>query len=309
MLGKLVGERLSRVGHRIAAEPGLPARHVDPVERDAGLGLAAGDAEADVGVARRTEHRPANGAAHSVGTVEVRPAAHHARNRVVGLLTPVRGVVRVGPVGARHPLPDVPRQVERTGRRCPSRVSSSRSRPADPGGENATRRVGRLVSPRPEPIVAAPRCSLPLRLGGKPCARPLAKGLRVVPRHVGDRSLVLATRARPCDRKPTPGGSGERAVLPIRHRDPAELECRERDRMARLLVRVGWIRASRVTPHQEGPCRHGHPLDPRRHAVAVGWKAGCQFTDASSQSMGSRAAADGEMRSTIDGHAGGLWLT
>ena len=213
MLGELVGERLTQVRHRIAAEHGIAGRHIDPVERKPGVGLDADDAKADVGVACGSEHGPASRAADSVGAVEVRPSAHDARNRVVGLLTPVRGVVRVGPVGARHPLPDVSSHVVRTGRRCPARVGSRRRRPADAGGEHASGCVRRLVSPRPEPIVAAPRCSLPLRLGGKSRSGPLAKGLRVMPRHVRDRSFVLPTRARPRERQLTAGSSGKGAVL------------------------------------------------------------------------------------------------
>ena len=288
MPGKLVGERLARVGHRIAAEHGLAGRHIDPVERKPGLGLAADDAEADVGVAGGSEHRPASRAAHSVGAVEVRPAAHDARNRVVGLLTPVRGVVGVGPVGTRHPLPDVPGQVERTGRRCPARVGARTRRPADPGGEDASGRVGRLVSPRPEPIVAAPRGSLPLRLGRKSRARPLAEGLRVVPRDVGDRSC-RPPRPRRATRAATDGrwrrqtrGTG-RFVTGIRLSWNAASETEWRG----CSSGSGGYAPAGSLPIRNGPAGTRRHSIPARHAVAVRSDVACQFTVASSQSTGS----------------------
>ena len=71
-------------------------------------------------------------------------------------------------------------------------MQPDRRGPADALPEGRARRVGELVAPRPEPVVAAAGGRLPLDLGRQPHAVRGAERLRLVARDVRQRHAVVA---------------------------------------------------------------------------------------------------------------------
>ena len=155
---------------------------------------------------------------------------------------------RSGAVG--RPLPDVAGQVERAARRGSRRMQPGRRRPADALPEGRARRVGKLVAPGPEPVVAAAGGRLPLDLGRQPHAVRGAERLRVGARDVRQRHAVVA-----------------------RHRRAADPEALDRDDPPRRLVLVRRIVARRgrspsgTAPPGSAPSRSRD--DGQRHRAAV----------------------------------------
>ena len=124
-------------------------------------------------------------------------------------------------------------------------MQPDRRRIADPGSEGGARGIGRLVAPRPEPVVAAARRGLPFGLGWKPHAGPVAERLRLVTRDIGDGPVVMTVAV----------------VLRVRHGHAPDPERVERDQAPRRLVLVRRVGGRRVLPHRERPGRDPHPVD------------------------------------------------
>ena len=139
---------------------------VDPVED--GCLVDGDDAEPDVRITRRRLDRQSSRAPELVGAAQVRAAADRVTAR---------------------PLPDIPGHVQRTERRGARRMEARLRRCADARREGRATPVGKLVSPRPQPVVGASGGGLPLVLGRQPDALALAERLRLGTRDVGDGPL------------------------------------------------------------------------------------------------------------------------
>ena len=177
---------------RVAADHVLAGGHLDPVEAPARLD--GDDAEADVRIARRRVHRAAApSSAARPGPLRYEPP-RAAPSAVHSKTLPARSSA---PQGA-----------------APAGCKPDRRRAADALPEGRARRVGQLVAPRPEPVVAAAGGRLPLDLGRQPHAVRGAERLRVVARDVRQRHAVVAGDRRAADPEALdPDDSPRRLVL------------------------------------------------------------------------------------------------